>query len=87
MKEIFEYNPNGVCSSKMIFEIENDVIIGLRIIGGCPGNLQGISKLVVGMNIDDIISRLRNIKCGMKKTSCPDQLARGLEEYKRKRND
>ena len=66
----------------MTVEIEEDIIKNLEIIGGCPGNSLGVSKLVVGMKIDDAIARLKGIPCRTKGTSCPDQLARGLEKYK-----
>lgn len=79
----YRYNPSGVCSTEMIFDIdENNVIKDLKVIGGCNGNLKGISSLIKGMIIDDVIGRLSNIKCGYKDTSCPDQIARALKEYK-----
>lgn len=80
MKYIYE--PEGVCSREMIFEIEGDVVTGLEVIGGCHGNLQGIAKLITGMKIDDIIAKIKGIKCGFKDTSCPDQIAIALEVYK-----
>lgn len=76
------YRPEGVCSTEMIFEIENNIIKSLKVINGCNGNLKGISKLVIGMNIDEVISKLKGIECGYKNTSCPDQIAKALEEYK-----
>ncbi len=76
----FEYTPRGVCSRKMIVEIEDNKIIDVKIIGGCSGNLQGISSLVKGMDVDEVIDRLEGINCGMKGTSCPDQLAKALIE-------
>lgn len=79
--EKFEFNPKGVCSSKMIFEIENDIIKDLKIIGGCPGNLLGISKLVKDENINDVINKLEGIRCGFKSTSCPDQISMALKEF------
>jgi len=82
----FVYKPKGVCSAQMIFEIEDDRIISLQVIGGCHGNLQGISSLVKGMNIDDVINRLEGIRCGMKPTSCPDQISKALKEYKNDKN-
>lgn len=81
---IFKYRPEGVCSQEMIIDIEDNIIKDLKVIGGCHGNLQGISKLVQGMTIDEVIDRLKGIKCGFKPTSCPDQLAKALEEYKNK---
>lgn len=79
----YRYMPEGVCSMQMIFEIENNIIKKLKIIGGCPGNTVGVSKLVEGRNIDEVIEMLKGIPCGIKETSCPDQVARALEEYKK----
>lgn len=76
------FNPRGVCSRQFIFDIENDTVLSVRIMGGCHGNLQGIAALLKGMNIDDAIERMKGIRCGMKPTSCPDQIAKGLESYK-----
>lgn len=78
--EIITFKPQGVCSREMIIEHENGLVVSLKVIGGCNGNLQGISKLVEGMKIEDVISRLSGIKCGFKNTSCPDQLATGLKQ-------
>lgn len=77
------YNPQGVCSMRMIFDIENNIVKSLKIIGGCPGNTVGVSKLIEGKNIDEIIQLLKGIQCGNKGTSCPDQIAEALEEYKK----
>ena len=79
----YRYMPKGVCSMQMIFEIENNIIKKLKIIGGCPGNTVGVSNLVEGRNIDEVIEMLKGIPCGIKGTSCPDQVARALEEYKK----
>lgn len=76
-----QYKTSGTCSKLIDFEIDGDVISSVAFTGGCNGNLSGISSLVRGMKVDDAIARLRGIKCGMKETSCPDQLARALEEY------
>lgn len=76
----YEYTPQGVCSRKMLIEIEDGVLTDLKVIGGCNGNLQGISALVKGMKIDEVIRRLDGINCNMKGTSCPDQLAQALKE-------
>lgn len=76
----YEYTPSGVCSRKMIIEVENGIVNDLKVIGGCHGNLQGISSLVKGMKIEDVIARLEGIRCGAKPTSCPDQLATALKE-------
>ena len=75
-----EFTPQGVCSRQMIIEIENGVVADVKVVGGCNGNLQGISSLVKGMKVDDVIKRLDGIKCGMKGTSCPDQLAQALKQ-------
>lgn len=82
----FSYKPNGVCSSKFIISINDDtkIINWVKIIGGCAGNTVGISNLVKGMKVDEVIQRLKGIPCGMKGTSCPDQLAKALEEYMKK---
>lgn len=82
----YEYVPKGVCSMKMIFEIENDIVKSLQIVGGCPGNTVGVSKLIEGRSIDEIIQMLKGIPCGLKGTSCPDQVAQALEEYKHMKN-
>lgn len=79
----YRYRPQGVCSTEIIVEVENNVIKNLQVRNGCNGNLNGISSLVKGMNIDEVISKLRGIKCGMKPTSCPDQIAIALEKIKR----
>jgi uncharacterized protein (TIGR03905 family) len=78
------YEPEGVCSQQMIINIEGDTIKSVKIIGGCAGNTVGVSRLVEGMKIDEAIKRLKGIPCGFKGTSCPDQLARALEEIKAK---
>ncbi|MDD3225397.1 MAG: TIGR03905 family TSCPD domain-containing protein [Clostridium sp.] len=79
---MFKFKPEGTCSKEIEFDIENNKIINLSFKGGCPGNLLGISHLVEGMDIDEVIKRLRGIDCGGKGTSCPDQLSRALESYK-----
>ncbi|MDO5292604.1 MAG: TIGR03905 family TSCPD domain-containing protein [bacterium] len=76
------YKTKGTCSKSIEFEIENDIVTSIHFTGGCDGNLKGICKLVEGMNIDDVISRLTGLTCGFKSTSCPDQLAHALTEYK-----
>ena len=76
------YQPKGVCSSAIDIDVQGDVIQSVTFTGGCNGNLQGISRLVTGMTVDDAISRLKGIKCGFKSTSCPDQLAQALESLK-----
>lgn len=87
MKEVivmeYVYIPEGVCSQRMIFNIENNIIKSLKIIGGCAGNTVGLSKMLEGQNIDEVIKRLKGIPCGYKGTSCPDQIAKALEKYKK----
>lgn len=75
------YKTQGTCSSQIIYEVEDGIVTSLEYIGGCNGNLKGISSLVVGMKVEDVIAKLSGIKCGFKSTSCPDQLARALTEY------
>ena len=81
----YRYKTSGTCSSEIIIQVEGDIVKQVNIIGGCAGNTVGISKLVEGMHIDEVIKRLKGIPCGYKPTSCPDQLARALEEIKSKR--
>ena len=76
----YRYKPQGVCSREMIFEIEGDIVKSVKIVGGCAGNTLGLSSLIKGMKIKDVIEKLRGIPCGFKTTSCPDQLAKALEE-------
>ena len=79
----YNYKTVGTCSRVIELEIdENEIIKGVHFIGGCNGNLQGISALVCGQKIDDVIKKLEGIKCGFKNTSCPDQLAQALKEIK-----
>ena len=78
----YTYRPRGVCSQLMEIETDGNTIQGLRVLGGCDGNLQGISRLVVGMDVDEAIARLEGIRCGYKSTSCPDQLAQALKAMK-----
>lgn len=80
----FSYIPKGVCSRKIDIEVEDNKLCDVSFTGGCNGNLKGIGSLVKGMDVDEVISRLDNIKCGFKDTSCPAQLAEALKEYKRK---
>ena len=77
----YRYKPEGVCSREMIFEIEGDIVKAVKIIGGCAGNTLGLSSLIKGMKIKDVIEKLKGIPCGIKNTSCPDQLAKALEQY------
>lgn len=78
-----EYKTTGVCSSKMIVECDdNEVITKVEIIGGCPGNTQGVSRLCIGKKVDEVIELLSGIKCGPRQTSCPDQLSKALRQLK-----
>ena len=77
----YTYKPKGVCSALMTFDIEDNKITKLSVERGCHGNLQGIAKLVEGMEVSDVITRLKGIACGGKPTSCPDQIALGLEKF------
>lgn len=76
-----EYTTRGTCSRKIIFDVENDKVTNVQFVMGCHGNTQGISKLVEGMDVNEVISRLKGIDCNGRGTSCPDQLAKALESY------
>ena len=78
----YEYKTSGTCSQRIFFEVEDGKVKNVQFLGGCNGNLKGIGALVEGMDIDDVIPRVEGIKCGMKSTSCPDQLAKALKEAK-----
>lgn len=75
------YKTSGVCSKEIEFEIENNIIKSVTFVGGCSGNTQGISKLVEGMSVEEVIKKLEGVKCGYRPTSCPDQLAKALKAY------
>lgn len=83
---VYSFKPQGVCSMEMVVDIEENIIKNVQIKGGCPGNSLGVSSLIVGMHIDEAIRRLKGIPCGIKGTSCPDQLAKGLEKIKEEVN-
>lgn len=76
------YRPRGVCSRLMEIEVEDGKIVSVRVTGGCSGNLQGISRLIEGMDVDEAIRRMDGIRCGVKPTSCPDQMAQALKQFK-----
>lgn len=76
------YKTSGVCSSAIDFDVEDGRVKNVRFTGGCKGNTQGVSRLVEGMLVEEAISRLEGIKCGFKSTSCPDQLAKALKEWR-----
>ena len=82
MMQHITYTTRGVCARSIDIDIENDVIVSMKFNGGCNGNTSGISSLVVGMTVDEVIKRLEGIRCGLKPTSCPDQLAQALLAYK-----
>lgn len=74
------YKTKGTCSRAIEIEVDGDTIVSVNFQGGCQGNTRGISKLVAGMKVQDVIDRLEGVQCGMKGTSCPDQLAHALKE-------
>ena len=74
-----QYTPRGVCSRRFTIDVEDGVIRKIEVVGGCSGNLQGISSLLKGMKVEEAISRMEGIRCGMKPTSCPDQIAQALK--------
>ena len=76
----YTYRPKGVCSQMMKIELEDGIVKDVQVLGGCNGNLQGISALVRGMRAEEAIERMKGIRCGFKNTSCPDQLAVALEQ-------
>lgn len=80
----FEYKTKGTCSQHILFDIEDGKVRNVQFIGGCNGNLKGISALVEGMDLDAVIERVDGIRCGGKETSCPDQLATALKQAKAK---
>lgn len=73
------YKTQGTCSKEIAIEVENGTIADVQFLGGCSGNLQGIGRLVKGMPMDEVIRRLEGVQCGMKGTSCPDQLSQALK--------
>ena len=79
----YRYEPEGVCSQEMIIEVDGDTIKKVTIQGGCAGNTVGVSGLVEGKSVDEVIKMLKGIECGARGTSCPDQVATALEEYKK----
>ena len=81
---MYQYKTKGTCSQMIYFDLEDNKVKNVEFLGGCNGNLKGIGKLVEGMDVDEVISRLDGITCGMKSTSCPDQLAKALKAAKEK---
>lgn len=80
MKKHIEYKTSGTCSRMVIIDIEDGVVTDCKFVGGCAGNTLGVAALVKGMKTDEVVERLKGIKCGFKPTSCPDQLAKAVEE-------
>lgn len=78
----YSYKTKGTCAQKITFDIEDNKVKNVRFLGGCSGNTQGVARLIDGMDVDEAISRIEGIRCGMKSTSCPDQLAKALKECK-----
>ena len=76
----YEYETKGTCSRTIFFDVENGILHNVQFVGGCNGNLKGIGALVEGMKVEDVIDRVEGIRCGMKSTSCPDQLAKALKD-------
>ncbi len=87
MSKTYVFQPKGVCSRQFTFELEGTKIVSLDVVGGCNGNLKGISSLVKGKEIDEIINALEGITCGPRATSCPDQIAEALKQFKALSND
>ncbi len=81
---MYQYTTSGVCAKNIQFDIVENRVVNVRFDGGCNGNLQGISKLIEGMEVEEVIERLSGLDCGMKSTSCPDQLSKALEAAIRK---
>ncbi|GKX30211.1 TSCPD domain-containing protein [Vallitalea longa] len=81
---MYEYYPTGTCSKKITFDVVDNKVTNVKFTYGCAGNLLGISQLIEGMEVDEVIDRLEGTPCGSKQTSCPDQLAKALKEYKQK---
>lgn len=83
---MMQYKTSGTCSVAITFDVNDNKLHSVEFTGGCNGNLQGISRLVEGMDIDEVIAKLEGVRCGYKPTSCPDQLANALKAYKAKFN-
>ena len=79
---MYQYKTKGTCSQMIYFDLEDGKVRNVQFLGGCNGNLKGIGQLVEGMDVDDVIAKLEGTTCGMKKTSCPDQLDQALKEAK-----
>lgn len=77
---IYEYQTKGTCSRKIKVDLDGDIIQSVEFTGGCNGNTKGLSAIVKGMKAQDVIERFQGITCGFRQTSCPDQLAKALEQ-------
>ena len=77
-----DFKTQGVCSRAIHFEVKDNKVTNVSFVGGCSGNTQGVARLIEGMDVDEAISRLEGIQCGPRPTSCPDQLAEALKQYK-----
>lgn len=82
-----QYNTQGTCCAVMNIVLDDNKIYDVEFLGGCNGNLQGIRKLIIGMDINDVIEKLQGIRCGAKSTSCPDQLSQCLLQYKKQSSE
>lgn len=80
MKTSIEFKTRGTCARTILLDVEDGIVTSCKFVGGCSGNTQGISSLVVGMKVEDVIQKTKGIRCGFKDTSCPDQLAHALEQ-------
>lgn len=76
----YTYKTQGTCSTHIELDVENDKVVEIAFWGGCNGNLQGVSRLVMGMPVSEVLTKLEGIRCGSRTTSCPDQLCRALHE-------
>ncbi len=83
MKTSIEFKTRGTCSRTILLDVEDGIVTACKFVGGCAGNTQGIASLVVGMRVEDVIAKTKGIKCGFKDTSCPDQLAKALEQIEK----
>ena len=79
---VMDFKTQGVCSRAIHFEVKDNKVTNVSFVGGCSGNTQGVARLIEGMDVDEAISRLEGIQCGPRPTSCPDQLAKALKQYK-----
>lgn len=81
MKDQITYTTHGTCSRQIVIDVDDGIVTNVTFVGGCSGNTQGVASLAKGMKVEDVIARLKGIRCGGKPTSCPDQLAQALEQY------